>query len=184
MNQQTSQVPMQSPTELFVHELSEIYGAEQIILGMLQDTQKIVLDAELKIAIEHHMRETREQIDRIERVFEMLGARPYSIVSRPAEGLRQSLEEALSANPSDMVRDGLIAGDASKTEYFEVASYNLLVQMARAMVRGDIATILQGNLEQENMMRQKVDTIFYELAHRMTGAPLPEHLSSETAAGA
>lgn len=178
MNRHVANMPMQSPTDLFIHELSDVYSAEQIVLDMLQQASARVRGTELRQAIEHHAQETRRHISSIEGVFQTLGAQPHSIVCHAAEGLRQSLQEAISANPSEAVLDGVIAGGASKTEYLEVASYNVLVQMARAMGRTDIAETLQQNLEQENAMRQRVDGIIYELAHLMTGAPAQERYVS------
>jgi ferritin-like metal-binding protein YciE len=178
MSRQVSDMPMQSPTDLFVHELSEVHSTERIVLEMLRRAGPLVHDGELRRAIEHHAQETRQHIASVEGIFQTLGAQPHPVQSHAAEGLHQSLQEALSAHPSDLVLDGVIAGAASKTEYFEVASYNLLVQMARAMGHGDIAEALQHNLEQENAMRQRVDGIYYELTHRMTGAPAQERYGS------
>jgi ferritin-like metal-binding protein YciE len=162
-------MPMQSPLDLFVHELSEIQSAEQTIATMLETAIGVASRPDIRQALAHHLQETRQQIGTLERIFRQFGAQPHPIVCRAATGLLASLQEALAAEPSTIVTDALILDAASKTEYFEVACYNALVQRTRAGGMTEIAALLQQHLEQENAARQTVDTIILEQAIELGG---------------
>lgn len=165
-----STMPMQTPMDLFVHELSDVRSAEQIVATMLEAGIAAVVRPDIRQALEDHLQETRGQIENVERIFQTLGAQPHPVTCHAAHGLMTSLQEALAAGPSDLVTDALILGGASKTEYFEVAAYNALLQQARNAGMAEIAQLLYANLEQENAMRQTVDTIIMEQAMEMGGA--------------
>jgi ferritin-like metal-binding protein YciE len=49
---------LQSPRDLFVHELSDMVSAEHIILKLLPELQKEAQDPEAKAAFKEHEAET------------------------------------------------------------------------------------------------------------------------------
>jgi ferritin-like metal-binding protein YciE len=53
---------------------------------------------------------------------------------------------------------GNLAG-AAKTEHYEIASYNLLIQMAKDLGESDVAALLKENLDQEKEMARKVESL-------------------------
>lgn len=173
---------MQSARGLFLFELSVIYNAEQVFVSMLQGAVDRAQRPALKDAIRRHEVETRDQQQTLQRVFQTLGAQPLSVVCHAAEGLAQSLQDAIAAQPSRSVIDSLLASAVSKTEYFEIASYNGLVQMARSMGQREIADMLQQILEQENAMRQTVDTLILELAQETGQSIGTEYIGNLTEA--
>lgn len=176
-------MPMQTPRDLFVHELSEVRSAEQIVATMLEAGIAAAVRADVRQALEHHLGETRQQLQNVERIFQRLGAHPRPVTCHAAEGLLTSLRESLASGPSATVTDALLLGGASKTEYFEVAAYNALIQQARNAGMTEIAQLLYDNLEQENAMRQTVDTMILEQAMEMGGRIDPS-ASTEASAGA
>lgn len=177
-------MPMQSPMDLFVHGLSEARSAEQIIAGMLESGIAAASRPDVRRALEHHLGETRVQLQTIDTIFQQLGTQPHPVTCHAAQGLMTSLQEALAAGPSDPVKDALIVGGASKTEYFEVAVYNALLQQARNSGMAEIAQLLYENLEQENAMRQTVDTIILEMTVEMGGGAPRADIAEASAPGA
>jgi ferritin-like metal-binding protein YciE len=181
MSAPTTSMPMQTPLDLIVHELSELLSAEKIIATMLETAVNAATRPDIRQVLANHVKETASHAANLERIFRDLGAVPHAVASRTAGGLMVELQEALATKPSDLVTDALILGGVSKTEYFEVASYNALVQQTRANGMTEIAAILQQNLEQENAARQAVDTIIdeqaIELAGVLNGATTPAETS-------
>src|SRR5690349_1070455 len=57
--------------DLFVHALRDIYYAENQILKALPDMIEKATDAQLKQAFQSHLAETRNQVKRVEQVFQM-----------------------------------------------------------------------------------------------------------------
>src|SRR3546814_1080638 len=77
--------------DLLIHELRDIYHAEKQLVRALPRMAKAATDPELKTGIEHHLEETRTQVERLEQIFEELdiGTR-----GNPCEAMQGLIEEA------------------------------------------------------------------------------------------
>ena len=64
---------MTSPEELFMHELQDIYYAEQTLTKVLPKLAQESKDRELSKAFTTHLDETKGQIKNLEQVFRNLG---------------------------------------------------------------------------------------------------------------
>ena len=64
---------LKSLDDLLVHELQDIYNAEGQITKALPKMIKATTNPELRAAFEEHLQQTEGQIERLERVFELLG---------------------------------------------------------------------------------------------------------------
>lgn len=164
---QSKQMPMKTPQDLFVHELSDIHNAEQIIIQMLEQAQGMVQNSQLKEGLRKHAEQSRQQAQRIQQVFEQMSVQPHPIECHAAQGLFQELQEAQQSNPSPEVLEGLVVGGASKTEHYEIAAYTGLVEKARAMGRSEAAQLLQQNLQEEQQMLRRVEQISQQLTQQM-----------------
>ena len=69
----SKQMPMQTPQDLFVHELSDIRNAEQIIIQMLEEAQGMVQNSQLKDGLRMHAEQSRQQVQRIQQIFDADG---------------------------------------------------------------------------------------------------------------
>jgi ferritin-like metal-binding protein YciE len=163
----SKQMPMQTPQDLFVHELSDIRNAEQIIIQMLEQAQGMVQNSQLKDGLRMHAEQSRQQAQRIQQVFDQMGVQPHPIECHAAQGLNQELQEAQQSQPSPQVLEGLVVGGACKTEHYEIAAYTGLVEKARAMGQTEAAQLLQQNLQEEQQMLQKVEQISQQLTQQM-----------------
>ena len=163
----SKQMPMQTPQDLFVHELSDIHNAEQIIIQMLEEAQGMVQDPQLQEGLRMHADQSRQHAQRIQQVFAQMGVQPHPVQCHAAEGLHEELQEANQSQPSPQVLEGLVVGGACKTEHYEIAAYTGLVEKARAMGRGEAAQLLQQNLQDEQQMLQRVEQISQQLTQQM-----------------
>ena len=163
----SKQMPMQTPQDLFVHELSDIHNAEQIIVQMLGDAQGLVQNQQLKEGLRTHQEQTRQQAQRIQQVFQQMGVQPHPVQCHAVAGLYQELKEAKEAKPSPEVMDGIVAGGAAKTEHYEIAAYTGLIDKARAMGQTEAAKLLQQNLQEEQQTLQKVEQIAQQMTQQM-----------------
>ena len=147
---------LETARDLFVHELSDTMSAEHIVLDMLGSLASETGNAEVKAAVKHHQTETKQQIKNLEKVFKLLGEKPEETTCHAAEGLKQEHEALLEEKPSPLVLEvGNLAG-AAKTEHYEIASYTLLIQMAKDLGESDVAALLKENLDQEKEMARMV----------------------------
>ena len=152
-----------TPRELFVHELSDTLSAEHIVLKMLDELVGEVGHKDVKAAFKHHQSETKQQIRNVEKVFKALGEEPEETTCHAAEGLRKEHDALKEEQPSPEVLQMGNLGGAAKTEHYEIASYTLLVQMAKDLGEKEAADLLKENLDQEKAMAKTVESLALEL---------------------
>lgn len=163
----TTQMPMQTGQDLFVHELSDMLSAETIIVQMLEEAQGLVQTPQLKQGLQMHAQQSQQHAERIQQVLDQLGVAPHPVQCHAAAGLYQQLEEGMQAGPSAQVLEGLVVGGACKTEHLEIAAYTGLVNKAQAMGLTGAAQLLQQNLQEEQQMLQQVEQIAQQLTQQM-----------------
>lgn len=136
--------------ELFIDELKDIYWAEKHLTKALPKMKKAATSEELANAFEQHLEVTQGQIERAERVFEMLDMTPRAKKCEAMDGLVKEAEEMIGELPKGtMVRDAGLIICAQKVEHYEIAAYGSLVQLAKTMGEKDIANLLQETLDEE-----------------------------------
>ena len=156
-------MPLSTPRELFVHELSDTMSAEQVILKMLPELQKEAQHPEAKQAFKEHEAETKEQIKNLEQVFKQLGEQPEQTICFAAEGLQKEHEALHEEEPTPEVLEMGNLGGAAKTEHYEIATYTTLVQMVRDLGEREAVDLLKANLDQEKAMAKRVEALAKEL---------------------
>jgi ferritin-like metal-binding protein YciE len=164
----SAQMPMQSAQDLFVHELSSMQDAEKAVVEMLEEAQGLVQNTQLKEGLRMHAEQSRQQSQRLEQIFQQLGAKPHPVTCHAARGLHQELKDALQANPSAQVAEGLVVGGACKTEHLEIASYTGLIEKAQAMGQTEAVTLLQESLQEEQQMLKQVEQISKQMTQQMS----------------
>lgn len=152
-----------TPRDLLIHELSDTMSAEHIVLSVLGDMAAETGNAEARKAMEHHQKETEQQIKNLEKVFDILGEKPEQTTCHAAEGLKKEHEALKEENPEGNVKElGLLAG-WDKTEHYEIASYNMLHQMAKDLGEREVAELLKENLAQEKDTARTVQSLAKEV---------------------
>jgi ferritin-like metal-binding protein YciE len=154
---------LNTPRDLFVHELSDSMSAEHIVLKMLGELEQETQNSDVRKAVKHHQKETEQQIANLEKVFELLGEQPEKTTCHAAEGLKEEHAALKKENPPELVLElGNLAG-AAKTEHYEIASYTALMQMAKDLGEKDAADLLKENLDQEKEMARTVESLARQL---------------------
>lgn len=170
-----------TPRDLFVHELSDTLSAENIILGMLEELQQETQHPDVKAAVTQHHKETRQQIANVEKVFKQLGEEPEKTSCHAAEGLKEEHDSLKQEQPSPQVLElGNLAG-AGKTEHYEIASYTMLVQMARDLGEREAVDLLKENLAQEKEMARTVESLAKQLGKEVKAEMKAQEKEAATA---
>ena len=143
--------------EKFLHELGDIYDAEQQFLKGQQEMLQQASDPTLKQMLEQHIGESEGQVQVLEQVFEALGEKPKRETCAAAKGLVTEAQKVLKEAQSAELRDCLIGGSAAKVEHYEIASYRGLIIGAQQMGQDQVVTLLEKNLQQEEQTAQKVE---------------------------
>lgn len=166
-------MPMQTAQDLFLYELGDIYDAEGRIAQMLPSLASECTDAQVRNAFQYHEQQTRQQIQNLSRCFQLLGTQPPSVTCAVVQGLKQEHDSFLRENPTPDVLTVFDLGAGAKTEHYEIASYQGLVEKASMMGQQQIARLLQQNLSQEQEMAQKVSQLSQMLGQQQAQAATP-----------
>jgi ferritin-like metal-binding protein YciE len=135
--------------EKFLHELGDIYDAEQRFLKGQQAMLKAATDETLKGGIEAHIAESEGQVANLERVFELLGEKAKGEPCDAAKGIVSEAQKNIKEAGTPEIRDCLIGGAAAKVEHYEIVSYRDLILGAREMGQKEVVALLEQNLKQE-----------------------------------
>jgi len=161
---------LKSPEELFLHELKDMYYAEQTLTKVLPKLAQESTDRELSKAFTDHLKETKDQIGNLEQVFQNLGERAQGEKCPGIEGIKTEHEEFMKENnPTAAVLDVHLTGAAARAEHYEIAAYTGLVEKARALGERDSVKLLQENLRQEKDALKTVETISKRMLKKTNG---------------
>src|ERR1700760_286065 len=136
--------------ELFVDELKDIYWAEKHLASALPKLIKGATSEDLKQTITTHLEETKNQIDRLESVFNSVGEKAAAKKCLAMEGLLKEATELLTdTEKGTEVRDVAIISAAQKVEYYEIASYGTLRTLAGTLGFSEAQSMLDETLAEE-----------------------------------
>lgn len=154
---------LETPRDLFIHELSDALSAEHIMFEVLGKMSQETENAQSRKAIEEHQQETQQQIETLNKVFDVLGEQPEETTCHAAEGLKKEHDALKEEKPQGIVKElGLLAA-ANKSEHYEIATYLSLRQMAQDLGEREIADLLNESLQQEKEMSRTVQSLAAEL---------------------
>ena len=87
--------PIKTLDDLFVHTLQDIYYAENQITKSLPTMISKASDPQLKHGFETHLNETRNQITRLEQVFQMHGQEVKGVTCAAMDGILDEAKEVM-----------------------------------------------------------------------------------------
>ena len=163
-----SAMPMQTAQDLFIHELGDMYDAEQRIAQMLPMLATECNNDQVRTAFEFHAQQTRQHIQNLDRCFQALGVQAPKVTCTAIQGLKQEHDSFVKESPSQDILTMFDLGGASKTEHYEIASYTDLINAARQLGQQQCAQLLQQNLQQEQEMEQRVSQLSQQLGRQMS----------------
>ena len=144
---------------LFVHTLQDIYYAENQITKALPKMISLATDAQLKSGFEQHLRETQNQIKRLEQVFQMHGQQPKAVTCPAIDGIIKEANEIAGEIADKEVLDAALLASAQAVEHYEITRYGTLIAWAKQLGRADCASVLQQNLDEEKATDKKLTAI-------------------------
>ncbi len=135
--------------DLFLTTLQDIYHGEKQILKALPKMAKSASAPDLKQAFEKHYDQTEGQVERLQRVFELMNKSARGRTCEAIEGIVEEGKEVMSeARTGDVMDAGLIAA-AQAVEHYEIARYGTLRTWAQELGMHEAARLLEQTLQEE-----------------------------------
>ena len=152
--------------DLLVHEVLDLYSAEEQIIAALPKMIEKAGNNQLKKALQDHLKVTEEQKNRLDEVKKLLlGAEEaenqgkskglfglFGGGSHKCKGTQGLIEEGEKIMGEDMtpeVLDAAIIASAQKIEHYEICGYGTARAYARELNLGDVAELLEETLNEE-----------------------------------
>jgi ferritin-like metal-binding protein YciE len=132
---------MKSIEELFHAQLQDVYFAEKQLLKALPKLAKNSTNEQLAQAFTHHLKETEGQVDRLEKVFELIEKKPRGRKCDAILGIIAEGQEVIEDVDDDAVRDAGLVAAGQAAEHYEIARYGTLAAWAQLLGLEDAAEL-------------------------------------------
>jgi ferritin-like metal-binding protein YciE len=149
--------------DLFYDTLRDIYYAERKILKGLNKMAKAAELKELKAAFEKHHDETEGQVERLEKIFDLIDKRARGKTCPAIDGILEEGDEIAADYKGTAALDAGLVSAAQAVEHYEIARYGTLKRWAGMLGHQDAVKLLDATLQEES----KTDEALSALAEKM-----------------
>jgi ferritin-like metal-binding protein YciE len=146
--------------ELFVDTLKDIYYAEKQIYKSLPKMAKAASSDQLRAAFEKHHQETEGQIERLEKIFDLIGKPARGKKCDAIEGILDEGKEIIEEYADAPALDAGLLAAAQAVEHYEISRYGTLKTWANKLGHNDAVKLLDETLTEE----KKTDDALSKLA--------------------
>jgi ferritin-like metal-binding protein YciE len=142
--------------ELLLDTLRDTLDAERQITKALPKMAKHATNPELQRGFEDHLRQTEQQIQRLERAFEMLDYKPRGKHCKGMEGLIAEGQEAMEEHGKGDLADAALIAAAQKVEHYEIASYGTICTYADLLGMREMKDLFGQTLQEEKVTDERL----------------------------
>ena len=135
--------------DLLLHELKDLYSAENQLVKALPKMAKAASNQDLKAAFEDHLAQTEGHVERLNEIAEMLGKKLTGHTCKAMKGLVEEGSDLISEDAAASVRDAGLIGAAQRVEHYEIAGYGTARCLADQLGHSEIVELLEQTLEEE-----------------------------------
>ena len=173
--------------QLLIDQLRDLLNAEGQLVKALPKMLKSARAESLKFALEHHLEETREQVERLKEAFRLVGTAAKGKPCKGMEGLLAEGEEVMEEGQQldDAAADLALIAAAQKVEHYEMSAYLTARTMAGQIGLPAVAELLNKSLAEEeiadNLMTQLARELMSESRTGMTKQPKRTRAGAMTA---
>jgi ferritin-like metal-binding protein YciE len=157
--QQEELMKLESLKDLYMEQLRDLYSAETQLIEALPKMAESAAKPALRQAFINHLRETREHVARLERIFKTLGGKPTGQTCQGMKGLIQEGEEMIQARSDAEVKDAGLIASAQRIEHYEIAGYGTVRTYAELLGDQEAAKLLERTLQEEEEADDKLTDI-------------------------
>jgi ferritin-like metal-binding protein YciE len=150
---------LESLKDLYLEQLKDLYSAETQLVDALPKMAERATSPDLKQGFQEHLRQTQEQVSRLEQIFRDLGDTPKGHTCEGMKGLIKEGEEMIKMKGDDKVIDAGLIAAAQRVEHYEIAGYGTVRTYAETLGFSQHATLLERTLQEEEMTDEKLSQL-------------------------
>lgn len=145
--------------DLYVEQLRDLYSAETQLIDALPQMASTASDSGLREAFNQHLIETRNQVDRLQRIFTRMNTTPDGVNCEAMKGLIKEGQEIIREPGDPTVKDAALIAAAQRIEHYEIAGYGSVRTYADVLGYSDDKSLLQDTLDEEGNADDKLTNL-------------------------
>ncbi|MEO8663536.1 MAG: ferritin-like domain-containing protein [Bryobacteraceae bacterium] len=145
--------------DLLTDEIKDLYSAEKQLTKAIPKMVEGAHEPALRDALSSHLKETQEQVVRLEKVAELIGIKPAGKKCVGMEGCINEGAEVLEEEGEDSVLDLGLIGAGTRVEHYEMAGYLTAISLAQRIGETEAVTLLKASLAEEEAAERKLRAI-------------------------
>ena len=149
--------------KFYVEELKDLYSAEKQLIQALPKMAKAAHSQELRSAFEEHLEVTKQQKERLERIFESMDRKPDGESCVAMKGLIKEGDDIMKSELEGSALDAALIVAAQKVEHYEIAGYGSARNHAEILGDEEAAGLLQETLDEEGETDEKLTNLAREI---------------------
>ena len=142
--------------DLYIHELKDLFSAEQQLIKALPKMAKAASNKELATGFQQHLEQTKEHAQRLQQILSSHKQTTRGSKCKGMEGIVAEGAEMIEEEADIEVKDAGLIAAAQRVEHYEMAGYGTARAYAELVGDSEGANLLQTTLEEERQTDQKL----------------------------
>ena len=142
--------------DLYIHELKDLFSAENQIIKALPKMAKAASDAQLAAGFKEHLAQTKEHAARLEKILKSHDETTRGPKCKGMEGVLKEGAEMIEEDAAEDVRDAGLISAAQRVEHYEMAGYGTARTYAGLLGDRQGQKLLQTTLDEEGATDKKL----------------------------
>jgi ferritin-like metal-binding protein YciE len=147
---------LQTLTDLYIHELKDLYSAEQQLTKALPKMAKAAANENLVAGFQEHLEQTKQHAQRLEQILSSHQQTTRGAKCKGMEGIVAEGAEMIAEKADAEVKDAGLIAAAQRVEHYEMAGYGTARTYAELLGDQEGAKLLQTTFEEERQTDQKL----------------------------
>jgi ferritin-like metal-binding protein YciE len=145
--------------DLYVHELKDLFSAEQQIVKALPKMAKTASNKELVAGFQEHLEQTKGHAQRLEQILSSHKQTTRGPKCKGMEGVLAEGAEMIEEEADVEVKDAGLIAAAQRVEHYEMAGYGTARTYAELLGDKEGAKLLALTLEEERQTDQRLSKL-------------------------
>jgi ferritin-like metal-binding protein YciE len=145
--------------DLYIHELKDLFSAEQQLVKALPKMAKAAANKELAVGFQQHLEQTKEHAQRLQQILSNHQQTTRGPKCKGMEGIVAEGAEMIEEEADEEVKDAGLIAAAQRVEHYEMAGYGTARTYAELLGDKEGQKLLQTTLEEERQTDQKLSKL-------------------------
>ena len=144
---------------LLLHGLKDMYYAEKQSKKTLSEMADKATNSDLKAQLKEHGAHSETHLERLEKVFEMLGEKAEGVTCDAMDGILKEAKHLLSEVEDAETRDAAIVFSAQAIDHYEITRYGSLATFAERLGHQEASDLLGDSLGEEEEADERLSQL-------------------------